>query len=126
MWGDPSLYDSTLRIIDQIIARGSLAFEYKVVPGITSIQALAVDCPQGFPTTSIMSSSCSMLSARSRTSMTMPMDIYWGAYLGTADEILVSGKWHERMEDIEWLRSAARERKGWTMDTYLLRRTTPR
>ena len=54
------------------------------------------------------------------------MDIYWGAYLGTADEILVSGKWHERMEDIEWLRSAARERKGWTMDTYLLRRTTPR
>ena len=54
------------------------------------------------------------------------MEIYWGAYLGTPDEILVSGKLHERKEEIERLRSAARERKGWIMDTYLLRRTTPR
>src|SRR5260221_12730644 len=41
VWGDPSLYDSTLRIIDQIIARGTIAFEYEVVPGISSVQALA-------------------------------------------------------------------------------------
>src|SRR6478752_7330330 len=41
VWGDPSLYDSTLRIIDQIIARGTVEFEYEVVPGISSIQALA-------------------------------------------------------------------------------------
>src|SRR5439155_261876 len=41
VWGDPSLYDSTLRIIDQIIARGTVAFEYEVIPGISSIQALA-------------------------------------------------------------------------------------
>ena len=54
------------------------------------------------------------------------MEIYWGAFLGTPDEILVSGKLHERKEEIERLRSAARERKGWIMDTYLLKRTTPR
>src|SRR5258708_5468505 len=41
VWGDPSLYDSTLRIIDQIITRGKIHFEYDVIPGITSIQALA-------------------------------------------------------------------------------------
>src|SRR5262249_35064958 len=41
VWGDPSLYDSTLRIIEQIIARGTVAFEYEVIPGISSIQALA-------------------------------------------------------------------------------------
>src|SRR6202050_3550214 len=41
VWGDPSLYDSTLRIIDQIVARGDVAFEYEVIPGISSIQALA-------------------------------------------------------------------------------------
>src|SRR5260221_6065687 len=41
VWGDPSLYDSTLRIIDQIIARGTVAFEYEVIPGISSVQALA-------------------------------------------------------------------------------------
>src|SRR5579871_5253082 len=41
VWGDPSLYDSTLRIIDRILARGAVTFEYEVIPGITSIQALA-------------------------------------------------------------------------------------
>jgi precorrin-6B methylase 1 len=41
VWGDPSLYDSTLRIIDQIIARGTVAFECEVIPGISAIQALA-------------------------------------------------------------------------------------
>src|SRR6202048_5572652 len=41
VWGDPSLYDSTLRIIDRIIARGTVVFEYEVIPGISSIQALA-------------------------------------------------------------------------------------
>src|SRR5580704_9668447 len=41
VWGDPSLYDSTLRIIDQIVERGTVAFEYEVIPGISAIQALA-------------------------------------------------------------------------------------
>ena len=39
VWGDPSLYDSTLRIIDRIIAKGTVAFEYEVIPGISAIQA---------------------------------------------------------------------------------------
>jgi precorrin-6A synthase len=39
VWGDPSLYDSTLRIIDQLIARGAVTFEYEVIPGISAIQA---------------------------------------------------------------------------------------
>src|SRR5260370_4788895 len=41
VWGDPSLYDSTLRIIEHITARGRLCFEFEGIPGITSIQALA-------------------------------------------------------------------------------------
>src|ERR1700730_6990724 len=32
VWGDPSLYDSTLRIIDLIVARGTTTFEYEVIP----------------------------------------------------------------------------------------------
>ena len=51
--------------------------------------------------------------------------IYWGAYVGTNDEILRSGELSEVMDEIEQVRGAARERKGWIMDTYLLRRTTP-
>src|ERR1700743_1107091 len=41
VWGDPSLYDSTLRIIERIVARGTVTFEVEVIPGISSIQALA-------------------------------------------------------------------------------------
>jgi precorrin-6A synthase len=49
-------------------------------------------------------------------------DIYWGAYIGTEDEILVAGKLRERMHDIERMRAEAKARKGWVMDTYLLRK----
>ena len=50
-------------------------------------------------------------------------DIYWGAYIGTEDEILLSGNLRELMHDIERIRTEARERNGWIMDTYLLRKT---
>ncbi len=41
VWGDPALYDSTLRILQAILASGACAFEFEVIPGITSVQALA-------------------------------------------------------------------------------------
>ena len=50
------------------------------------------------------------------------LDIYWGAYLGTSDEILVSGDLHAVDDEIQARRTEARARKGWIMDTYLLRR----
>lgn len=40
VWGDPGLYDSTIRILQRVMARGNVALDYSVVPGITSIQAL--------------------------------------------------------------------------------------
>ncbi len=52
------------------------------------------------------------------------IDIYWGAYLGTDDEILVSGPLHRRGADIGRIRAEAKAWKGWMFDTYLLRRTT--
>jgi precorrin-6A synthase len=50
------------------------------------------------------------------------LDVFWGAYLGTPDEILVSGDLHAVRDEIARLRSEARARKGWIMDIYLLRR----
>ena len=41
VWGDPSLYDSTLRIIEHMRREAGLDVALEVVPGITSIQALA-------------------------------------------------------------------------------------
>jgi precorrin-6A synthase len=47
--------------------------------------------------------------------------IWWGAYLGTADEMLVAGTVGEVGDRIAELRVEARSRRGWIMDTYLLR-----
>lgn len=142
VWGDPCLYDSTLRIIDQIVARGAVSFDYEVIPGITSVQALAArhkialnrigqpveittgrKLAQRWPTgvddvVVMLDGDCAFKDlADSR------IDIYWGAYLGTADEILVSGNLRECVHDIERIRGEAKAKKGWIMDTYLLRRT---
>jgi len=143
VWGDPSLYDSTLRIIDQVLARGAVAFEYEVIPGISSVQALAArhritlnrvgksvhvttgrKLSEGLPDD--IDDVVVMLDGEFafRNVRDAAIDIYWGAYLGTEDEILVSGKLADRMDDIERLRSEAKRRKGWIMDTYLLRKTT--
>lgn len=142
VWGDPALYDSTIAVIEQVIAAGEVPLEYEVIPGISSIQALAARhrvsltqvgrpvhittgrrlAEEGFP------EGCDdvvvMLDAGGAfTGITdAGTEIYWGAYLGTKDEILVSGKLAEMASQIQAARSEARARKGWVMDTYLLRR----
>jgi precorrin-6A synthase len=139
VWGDPSLYDSTLRIIDQILARGTVAFDYEVIPGISAVQALAArhrialnrigrpvhittgrKLAEGLPDDDVivmLDGDCSF-----KTIDDPAIDIYWGAYLGTEDEILVSGRLREVGQAIERMRADAKAWKGWVMDTYLLRR----
>jgi precorrin-6A synthase len=141
VWGDPSLYDSTLRIIDQIIQRGLLTFAYEVIPGISAIQALAAKhkvalnrigrsihittgrkLAEGLPdhiddVVVMLDADCSF-----KTIDNSSIDIYWGAYVGTDDEILAAGNLRERSEDIVRMRAEAKARKGWVMDTYLLRK----
>jgi precorrin-6A synthase len=51
------------------------------------------------------------------------LDIFWGAYLGTKDEILLSGKLADVKDEIEAVRKRARLQHGWIMDTYLLRKS---
>jgi len=141
VWGDPSLYDSTLRILARIQAKGGFELEYEVIPGISSIQALvarhkvplnrigeAVEITtgrrlaEGFPNNVgsivvMLDSDCAFRDVPDKE-----LDIYWGAYIGTEDEILVSGRLRDVMDDIERLRAEARNRKGWIMDTYVLRK----
>src|SRR5271170_4442854 len=40
VWGDPAIYDSTLRIIERVRSKG-LALDFTVIPGISSVQVLA-------------------------------------------------------------------------------------
>ncbi len=141
VWGDPSLYDSTLAILDDILARGELAFEVEVIPGISSVSTLAarhrvglnqVGRPIQITTGRGLAKAWPddvddvvvMLDAQTAFTehLDQDADIYWGAYLGTPDEILISGPLREVAAEIEKVRAEARERKGWIMDTYLLRR----
>ncbi len=51
------------------------------------------------------------------------LDIYWGAYLGTDDELLIAGPLADVRDEIARVRAEATARKGWMFDTYLLRRS---
>jgi precorrin-6A synthase len=144
VWGDPSLYDSTLAIVEDVLDRGRARFDYDVIPGISSVSALAarhrtsltrVGRPVQITTGRRLSEGVPdeaddivvMLDARCAfTGVPDDFTIFWGAYIGTPDEILVSGPVREVAEQIERLRAGARDRKGWIMDTYLLRRDSGR
>lgn len=132
VWGDPGVYDSTLSILDR------LPFPYEVIPGISSISALTarhrttltqVARPVHITTGRRLAEEgptaddvLVMLDARCAFAGLDDFHIYWGAYLGTPDEILVEGPVAEVADRIRELRAEARARKGWIMDTYLLRR----
>jgi precorrin-6A synthase len=136
-WGDPSLYDSTLRILNTVIADSAeLEISYDVIPGITAVQALTArhriplnDVGQAVLITTgrqlrahgvsgsavvMLDADCSFLACPPETR------IWWGAYLGTDNELLVAGTVGEVGARIATLRAEARARHGWIMDTYLL------
>ena len=140
--GDPSLYDSTIRIA----ARLTPAPRLRVVPGITAIQALTAahaiplntvngpvtittgrrlrdeGWPEGSDTIVVM-----LDGETSFTGLDLShLHIWWGAYLGSPDQILVQGPAREVAQEIVDTRAAARERHGWIMDTYLLQRIEAR
>lgn len=141
VWGDPSLYDSTLRIVDRLAQSAGFAFRHEVIAGITSVQALAAGhkialntvgnpfqittgrkLKEGFPD-DVDTAVVMLDGGLSFDHLDAHMfDIYWGAYLGTADEILIAGKLGDVAEEIVRVRAEARETHGWIMDTYLLRR----
>ena len=139
VWGDPALYDGTLRILEKI---DNLPFEVVSIPGISSVQALAAAhrlilnrvgrpftvttgrrlAADGFPADA--DDVVVMLDARNAFA-DLPdtdLDIFWGAYVGSADEVLVRGDLQTVKDEIRRVWARERARKGWIMDTYLLRR----
>jgi precorrin-6A synthase len=140
VWGDPSLYDSTLRILDRVRTRGA-AFDTVVVPSVSSLHALAArhrislhgigepllvttgrrlarDLALGVPNVAVMLDGQQAFAEVDPTGL----DIYWGAYLGTPHELLVAGDLARVRDEIASRRAAARAERGWIMDIYLLRR----
>jgi precorrin-6A synthase len=141
VWGDPSLYDSTLRVVERILERGRLSFDYDVVPAVSAVSLLAarhrivlhrvgepVTLTTGRRLLDTVEAGGDNLVVMLDGSLTCAgldgsaWDVWWGANLGTAAEALVSGRLDEALPEIRSARSAARAARGWVMDTYLLRR----
>jgi precorrin-6A synthase len=138
IWGDPSLYDSSLRIARRLDPLPKI----EVVPGITSIQALCAahalplndigepflvttgrrlrenGWPQGVDTVVVMLDGGTAFQSLDPAGV----HIYWGAYLGMQDQIIMSGALAEIGPRIVAARQDARERHGWIMDSYILKR----
>ena len=140
VWGDPTLYDSTLRIAERVSVK--IPLQVTVIPGITSIQALAAahavplntvggpvlvttgrqlrdhGWPAGAETLVIMlDGNCAFQSIDPKG-----ISIWWGAYVGMAEQIIRAGALAEVSADIITARAEARAAHGWIMDIYILRR----
>jgi len=135
VWGDPSLYDSTLRIAAR------LGLTPRVVPGVTSLSVLTAahaiplndlgapvvittgrrlreGWPEGADTLAVM------LDQGGAFTSVAPegVHIWWGAYLGMEHQALIAGPLAEVSQRILDTRAALRAQHGWIMDIYLLRR----
>lgn len=140
VWGDPALYDSTLRVLDQVSDRGRVSVETEVVPGVSSIALLAarhriVLNRVGAPVVVTTGRRLPEAVAAGHTDLVVMLDgalacadldgewrIWWGANLGTSDEELVAGPLADVLPTIRAARDRTRTARGWVMDTYLLRR----
>lgn len=141
VWGDPSLYESTLAIVKKLIAASQTPISLRVLPGISSVLALAAAfqiplnrqgkavsisparlIQDGFPEQS--DDVVVMLDGHQTFTKIDPagLDIYWAAYLGTENQILISGDLASVRDEICRVRAEAAKRHGWVFDTYLLRR----
>jgi len=137
IWGDPSIYDSSLRIASRLDPLPTV----EVVPGITSIQALCAahalplndigepflvttgrrlregGWPDGIDTVVVMLDGGTAFQSLDPEGL----HIWWGAYLGMPDQIIMSGRLAEIGPRIVAARQGARERHGWIMDSYILK-----
>lgn len=145
VWGDPALYDSTLRLTDQLTQRAGLDLTIEVIPGVTSGSALTaahgivahgIGEPVLITTGRRLAQSYDDEAPGDGVNRLVMLDshlafaehadpddeVYWGANLGTAEQLLISGRVGDVADAIEKARSELRDRTGWVMDVYLLQK----
>lgn len=136
VWGDPSLYDSTIRLVEQLAQR--LPIEYDVLPGVSAPQLLAarhrivlhaVGEPVHVTTARRLRGAiaagqknvCVMLTGSLDLAGLEDWSIWWGANLGTDSERIVAGRVGDVLPVLLAGRDEAKAAAGWVMDVYLLR-----
>jgi precorrin-6A synthase len=141
VWGDPAFYDSTIRVIERVLERGTVQAEMDVLPGISSLQVLAArhrivlhDVGQPMLITTGRRLQEAVEAGQDNLVVMLnrslePLDglddwqVWWGANLSTPAEKLVAGRVADVLPAIEAARTAVKEAAGWVMDVYLLRRS---
>jgi precorrin-6A synthase len=141
VWGDPTLYDGTLAILDDVRAGGRVQFAVEVIPGISSVSALAARhgvalnrsgeailittgrrlARDGVPET--VDNVVVMLDAHDAwRELSDDYEVWWSAFTGMKGERSVAGTFGDRREAIDQERTRARAERGWLFDTFLFRR----
>ncbi len=140
VWGDPSLYDSTIRIVERLTKH--LPIEYDVLPGISAPQLLAarhrmvlhaVGQPMHITTARRLREAIAagqqnivvMLGGSLDLDGLDDWSIWWGANLGTPSEELAAGLVGDQLPSLLLARDRAKAAAGWVMDVYLLRAPEP-
>jgi precorrin-6A synthase len=139
--GDPSLYDSTIRVVEKVQKLG-VPVQFDVLPGISAPQLLAarhrivlheVGRPVHVTTGRLLQEAVAAGQDNIVAMLNPPPDrldltglddwsVWWAANLGASGERLVSGRLGDVAGRIADARSQARDDTGWVMDIYLLRR----
>ncbi|CAJ1587132.1 precorrin-6A synthase (deacetylating) [[Mycobacterium] wendilense] len=141
VWGDPSLYDSTIRVVERIRELG-VPLEFDVLPGISAPQLLAarhrivlhevgrpVHVTTGRRLQEAVAAGLDNIVAMlnpppERLDLTGLDDwmLWWGANLGASGERLVAGRLGDVLGAVVDARAAAKSEAGWVMDAFLVRR----
>ena len=136
VWGDPSIYDGHIEIFKDV--QKQIPIEFEIIPGISAFQILSAKhkipltriagsllftTPRGLKKFSeIKENTVVFLDNYEsyRKFNQKDLKIYWGAYLGTEKEVLLSGKLSEVKEKLIELRRKLRKENGWIMEIYFL------
>ncbi|AQP46934.1 precorrin-6A synthase (deacetylating) [Tessaracoccus aquimaris] len=139
-WGDPALYDSILRVVDAL--RATMTLDVTVIPGVSAPQVLAAAheialnrAGQSVHLTTgrrllgeyrpdlgdVVVLNDADFTCRALVDEFPDTELYWGAYLGTADQVLANGPLRTVVPELERLRAKLIDHHGWIQDIYLLR-----
>ncbi|WAC28324.1 precorrin-6A synthase (deacetylating) [Ancylobacter sp. SL191] len=145
VWGDPMLYDSTLRVTeaaaDVLAAQGHEGFALEVEPGLTALQLLcaahriplngvgapvllttgrrvAEETPDAPAFAVLLDDGTGLAALHARG---WAGEVFWAANLGTQDERLLAGPLPAVAATIRAARAAVKVRAGWVMDVWLAR-----
>ena len=136
IWGDPSIYDGHIEIFKDV--QKQIPIEFEIIPGISAFQILSAKhkipltkiagsllftTPRGLKKFSEIKENTVVFLDNYESYRKFNQEdlkIYWGAYLGTEKEVLLSGRLSEIKEKIIELRRKLRKENGWIMEIYFL------